>query len=332
MQEAKRYAWVDCMKGIGIFLVALGHIYKDNYVGQWIYSFHMPLFFMLSGFLMGKKDFSWKYGGGNFLIKKSRALLWPFVFFRILLVAYWYVVESGFRELDLGPIWFLLVLFLVETITFPLASRVKSSLIGLLIFTIIFSALFLCLRNVFPFRWLLMWCNANVWFVIGMMIRLLEEKPVIKTKFSMKYTVLLCMGLGGVSALAPLLNGNVSIFSNVTNHFLLYILFGLVGTLMVGLLCRGIIGKSRMLEYLGTYSIIILAVHEPIKRILMKIIMVMGDKMGFAISKESFSSDYLLGFLLCLLVVLCCIPVIKMFVCLKRHTGRVGNAVLAFVK
>lgn len=33
MQEVKRYAWIDCVKGVGIFLVVLGHIYKDNYMG-----------------------------------------------------------------------------------------------------------------------------------------------------------------------------------------------------------------------------------------------------------------------------------------------------------
>ena len=56
MKVSERYTWIDCIKGIGIFLVVLGHIYKDNYIGQWIYSFHMPLFFMLSGYLMYTKS------------------------------------------------------------------------------------------------------------------------------------------------------------------------------------------------------------------------------------------------------------------------------------
>ena len=65
MKVSERYTWIDCIKGIGIFLVVLGHIYKDNYIGQWIYSFHMPLFFMLSGYLMYTKSVDWKSRRSN---------------------------------------------------------------------------------------------------------------------------------------------------------------------------------------------------------------------------------------------------------------------------
>ena len=74
MKVSERYTWIDCIKGIGIFLVVLGHIYKDNYIGQWIYSFHMPLFFMLSGYLMYAKSVDWKCvcGGGKLFDKKEQ--------------------------------------------------------------------------------------------------------------------------------------------------------------------------------------------------------------------------------------------------------------------
>ena len=73
MKVSERYTWIDCIKGIGIFLVVLGHIYKDNYIGLWIYSFHMPLFFMLSGYLMYAKSVDWKcVGGGKLFDKKEQ--------------------------------------------------------------------------------------------------------------------------------------------------------------------------------------------------------------------------------------------------------------------
>ena len=37
---------IDVMRGIGIFLVVLGHTYHNSGM---LYLFHMPLFFMLSG-------------------------------------------------------------------------------------------------------------------------------------------------------------------------------------------------------------------------------------------------------------------------------------------
>ena len=73
MKVSERYTWIDCIKGIGIFLVVLGHIYKDNYIGLWIYSFHMPLFFMLSGYLMYAKSVDWKcVWGGKLFDKKEQ--------------------------------------------------------------------------------------------------------------------------------------------------------------------------------------------------------------------------------------------------------------------
>ena len=55
--ERKRYDFIDVAKAIAIVLVVVGHWHPDNspqwYEGVWkvIYSFHMPLFLMASGFL-----------------------------------------------------------------------------------------------------------------------------------------------------------------------------------------------------------------------------------------------------------------------------------------
>lgn len=41
-----RYEWLDVAKVLGIYLMILGHQnLVSQQVGQWIYSFHMPLFF-----------------------------------------------------------------------------------------------------------------------------------------------------------------------------------------------------------------------------------------------------------------------------------------------
>lgn len=329
MKVSERYTWIDCIKGIGIFLVVLGHIYKDNYIGLWIYSFHMPLFFMLSGYLMYAKSVDWKCGGASYLTRKSKTLLWPFILFRVLLVGYWYVVESKFRELDLGPIWFLLVLYLVEVITFPIVSQFRK-LKGLLLFVFSFSLLFLGAREYTSFGWLLMWCNASVWFVIGMLLKCIEGKYV--KGYSKNICIVLCLLFVGVGAFAPMLNGNVSIFSSVTNNFLLYLFFGIIGTMLIGIVCKMFIVNNKVIEYCGIYSIIILAIHEPIKRILMKAIMMGGEKIGFVITKDSFSENYLLGMLLCLIVMACCVPVITMLRGFKRYMGKIGAFVFGFVK
>jgi fucose 4-O-acetylase-like acetyltransferase len=58
----ERLHWVDYAKGIGIFLVVVGHVLRGLinssilqpsalllFVDRWIYGFHMPLFFFISG-------------------------------------------------------------------------------------------------------------------------------------------------------------------------------------------------------------------------------------------------------------------------------------------
>lgn len=47
-----RFYWVDWMKVIGMFLIIWGHLFpKHSY--DFIYSFNVPLFFCISGFLGG---------------------------------------------------------------------------------------------------------------------------------------------------------------------------------------------------------------------------------------------------------------------------------------
>ena len=175
-----------------------------------------------------------------------------------------------------------------------------------------------------------MWCNASLWFVIGMLLKSIEGKYI--KGYAKNICIVLCFLFIGVSAFAPMLNGNVSVFSSVTNNFLLYLFFGFIGTMLIGIVCKMFIIHNKVIEYCGIYSIIILAIHEPVKRILMKVIMIGGEKIGFAIIKDSFSENYLLGMLLCLIVMACCVPVITMLSGLKRHMGKIGAFVFGFIK
>ena len=55
--ENKRIQYIDIAKTLGIILVIAGHIVSsDTEIKKVIYSFHMPLFFMLSGMLLKVKD------------------------------------------------------------------------------------------------------------------------------------------------------------------------------------------------------------------------------------------------------------------------------------
>lgn len=78
----QRFASIDIAKGIGIVLVVIGHLigvtgYEASgltYAKSFLYQFHVPLFFFLSG-LFFNPDEKWK----PFLIKKLKRLYLPFV-------------------------------------------------------------------------------------------------------------------------------------------------------------------------------------------------------------------------------------------------------------
>ena len=49
-----RKYWIDVLRALGIILVVLGHVSKEPNTVIFIYAFHMPLFFLLSGFLFNR--------------------------------------------------------------------------------------------------------------------------------------------------------------------------------------------------------------------------------------------------------------------------------------
>ena len=81
IQTNKRLEFLDVAKGIGIILVILGHGFRDEmrvvsnfceFVYQMIYFFHMPLFFVISGFAFGVSYN--KYADKPFLFLKKKTL------------------------------------------------------------------------------------------------------------------------------------------------------------------------------------------------------------------------------------------------------------------
>jgi fucose 4-O-acetylase-like acetyltransferase len=135
-----RVQWVDLAKGFGIILVVFGHVLRglvssgiiqgSGYIqllDDVIYSFHMPLFFFISGMLL--KSAIGKYSVGSFFFSKLKTLAYPFVVWSLLqggmlllLSKYTsrHVSVSDILSFPIHPIeqfWFLYALFFIS-ITF----------------------------------------------------------------------------------------------------------------------------------------------------------------------------------------------------------------------
>ena len=69
-----RISWIDMAKGYGIILVIVGHLHLPSTITNYIYSFHIPLFFFLSGYLFNtKKSFK------DFVATKIKRLIIPYI-------------------------------------------------------------------------------------------------------------------------------------------------------------------------------------------------------------------------------------------------------------
>lgn len=68
----QRILWIDMAKGYGIILVIIGH-WNIPYLTDYLYAFHIPLFFFLSGVV-----FSLKYDFVSFLKTKVRHIVVPY--------------------------------------------------------------------------------------------------------------------------------------------------------------------------------------------------------------------------------------------------------------
>lgn len=73
---------MDIAKGLGIICVVYGHtIFKDELWRIWIYSFHMPIFFFLSGVTYDEEKYT---TDRKFLVSKIKSILISYFIFCII--------------------------------------------------------------------------------------------------------------------------------------------------------------------------------------------------------------------------------------------------------
>ncbi len=187
-----REKWVDDIKVIACILVVLGHFFQsmtkanilpENDLYKWfnttIYYFHVPLFFICSGYLYQK--YSKVTSVGNWyrnIVKKVLALDVPYATFT---TATWVLKKvfsssvndqiGGLRETlflhPTAPYWYLYALFFIFLIT-PTFNSVKAAAVGLVV---ALAAKGLILTGggygVYAVSTVL---SNEIWFVLGMSI------------------------------------------------------------------------------------------------------------------------------------------------------------------
>lgn len=133
-----RYIEIDIVKGIGIILVVLGHLNVPFH--NYIYSFHMPLFFFVSGFFFTEKN----------ILKRMRVLFQAYIFYYIIgVIKYVTVLLIKHETIDSvivefnpeyinGPIWFIMSLIITTIFSYCILKILKNKFIVLILSLIIY--------------------------------------------------------------------------------------------------------------------------------------------------------------------------------------------------
>ncbi len=140
MEKSGRLAYMDMVKGIAIMLVVVGHstVASDG-VLTWLTSFHMPLFFILSGILFYLKH-SHTEDLKDYARKRFRGMMIPYFIFSVIYIGvfYYYLVRfpkvmtqefiqdsylQAFSLYGISVLWFLPTIFLGELAFYALMKR-----------------------------------------------------------------------------------------------------------------------------------------------------------------------------------------------------------------
>ncbi len=272
-----RVEYLDIAKGIGILLVYIGHSSLDENepLFQSIYSFHMPLFFMISGLLFSYKR---NIGIRKTILGKIVSLLVPYFLFSLIYGLFYLMVGTNplvylWDGWGRVPLWFIPVLFLIEVFHLLL---LEGKNIYKVVVVVILSVLFTYKIRVNGW---LPYCVSEIpWFYLCFITGYLLNKfgcskvaaihgRDICEAHKLKYLVggALLFVVGQIILYKIVIPYNMN-YRLQDNDFLSYIMryaLGVIGAISTLFLSEGLIHSriGDLLKWFGINSLVILCVH-----------------------------------------------------------------------
>lgn len=295
-----RVHWIDVVKGVAIFLVILQHcigmLPKGNtsIICKTILSFHMPLFFCISGFLhKSKKD-------DLFFKRKIISLFFVNTVFKILsiiirIVFYYANLYKYADFLCFAGFWFVDSLFYI-VICFYLFDQIiakKSNII--FIIASITSLLIGCLYS----KMIVGTENIMATSLIGMfffIVGYISKQYFDRLEIRRGLLFLLFAALFGLTVIISRYNAPVYMYRSDYGNVFVFVITALLGILCIFMLGK-LIENNRCIEFFGRNSIIVLFTHFPLFKISMAVMLKCG-----------------INSTLCVLIAFCMICFIEYFV------------------
>mgnify|MGYP001099548321 FL=1 len=265
--KKERLTYLDVAKGIGILLVVIGHVYAfnrqivDRFFVIWLYSFHMPLFFIISGMLIAYKDEKdiWK-----FVKKRIKGILIPYVFFSIFSIIVFAIVNDFNREVfvqnvkaticgvGIDTLWFLPALFFGEVIFFVLRNLLKNKYVICIISAIIYTLGNFMMKD----YGLICLFLGRICIAVGFIMIGNYTMNLIRKRNMPLYGLIV---IAILSVILSKINGLVDLNNLVFNNHILYLINSLIGTYLI-LEISKLIDIDEIM-YWGRNTLIVMATH-----------------------------------------------------------------------
>ena len=262
---------IDALKAFTISLVVLGHFlqftisnYDDNYLFRLIYSFHMPLFIFLSGYLSYRKEDIY----GNYIRRRFLSLIVPYFSWMIVSLIIksfetdnlsYSLILRDFLYPDNG-LWFLWVLFWMHFVLFCCGYLSKSKQFILLVS---FASLMLFLvfvlnpDNIIGIKTFTL---LFPYFILGYIVNKFKERTFVYLKNSY-FLLPLFLFLAYYWQRNDSVNFNGYYLTSKGIIFIYKNIVASIGILVFMGLAKQIKNFSKILIYIGTNSMAIYAIN-----------------------------------------------------------------------
>ena len=279
----RRDITLDILRGIGILFVVFGHICHIYEVRVYIWGFHIPIFFFISGLLFNKAKYS---GFFDYCKKKFRNLLLPYLFFYLITFIYWLLIERRFRGAEIvpltqvlgmfygtyslkwmyfnGALWFIPCLFSME-ILYWFVSNCRSCVLKVILLVIVYLIGILSIRFSpwLPFGL----CAALVglvFFGMGDWFKVYYKRTIEfgNENRLVLFSIVIALFILQL-VLLPFTGADLAALQ--INNYWMYIPISTIGVSLFFFVSL-IIRKNFVLEWLGRNSLVIFALQEPVYR------------------------------------------------------------------
>lgn len=272
----KKDRTISVCKGIGIILMVIGHAGCPQPIHDFIYLFHMPLFFIITGFLFKTKYLETPY---TFLRRKISTLYKPFLIFNLIALNIAFIKEYIIRDIFdfnlyinrfikiicftrqyeiFDATWFLKSLFISNIVVFILLYIQKKR--GLSIrFPIIISILFLIIGYlIYTYKGIIIYdLQRELMIPILLMIGIILKKyqPIILYS---NYLLSTCAFL--MLLIASRFFTFEMVASEIVNP-IVFLIFSIIGFYFIYSISKKI-NRYKLITYIGDNSLSILLLHQ----------------------------------------------------------------------